>query len=61
MKWCPKDQTVLANEQVEADGTCERCGAVVEIRQLEQWFLRITDYAERLLERPRRRSSGPST
>jgi leucyl-tRNA synthetase len=49
VKWCPKDQTVLANEQVEADGTCERCGAVVEIRQLEQWFLRITDYAERLL------------
>ncbi|HEY5342416.1 MAG TPA: leucine--tRNA ligase [Solirubrobacteraceae bacterium] len=49
VKWCPKDQTVLANEQVEADGTCERCGAIVEIRQLEQWFLRITDYAERLL------------
>jgi leucyl-tRNA synthetase len=49
VKWCPKDQTVLANEQVEADGTCERCGAMVEIRQLEQWFLRITDYAERLL------------
>jgi leucyl-tRNA synthetase len=49
VKWCPKDQTVLANEQVEADGTCERCGAMVEVRQLEQWFLRITDYAERLL------------
>jgi leucyl-tRNA synthetase len=49
VKWCPKDQTVLANEQVEADGTCERCGALVEVRQLEQWFLRITDYAERLL------------
>ncbi len=49
VKWCPKDQTVLANEQVEPDGTCERCGALVEIRQLEQWFLRITDYAERLL------------
>ena len=49
VKWCPKDQTVLANEQVDADGRCERCGAVVEIRQLEQWFLRITDYAERLL------------
>jgi len=49
VKWCPNDQTVLANEQVEADGTCERCGALVEIRQLEQWFLRITDYAERLL------------
>ncbi|MEA2314478.1 MAG: leucyl-tRNA synthetase [Solirubrobacteraceae bacterium] len=49
VKWCPKDQTVLANEQVDADGRCERCGALVEIRQLEQWFLRITDYAERLL------------
>jgi leucyl-tRNA synthetase len=48
VKWCPKDQTVLANEQV-LDGHCERCGAEVEIRQLEQWFLRITDYAERLL------------
>ncbi len=49
VKWCPKDQTVLANEQVDADGHCERCGALVEVRQLEQWFLRITDYAERLL------------
>jgi leucyl-tRNA synthetase len=49
VKWCPHDQTVLANEQVNADGTCERCGAIVEVRQLEQWFLRITDYAERLL------------
>jgi len=49
VKWCPKDQTVLANEQVDADGRCERCGATVEVRQLEQWFLRITDYAERLL------------
>ncbi len=48
VKWCPHDQTVLANEQV-VDGHCERCGAEVEIRQLEQWFLRITDYAERLL------------
>ncbi len=48
VKWCPNDQTVLANEQV-IDGCCERCGAEVEVRQLEQWFLRITDYAERLL------------
>ncbi len=48
VKWCPNDQTVLANEQV-VDGCCERCGAVVEARQLEQWFFRITDYAERLL------------
>jgi leucyl-tRNA synthetase len=49
VKWCPKDQTVLANEQVSADGRCERCGCLVEVKQLEQWFLRITDYAERLL------------
>jgi leucyl-tRNA synthetase len=49
VKWCPKDQTVLANEQVDAEGRCERCGSLVEIRQLEQWFFRITDYAERLL------------
>ena len=49
VKWCPKDQTVLANEQVDAEGRCERCGTPVEVRQLEQWFLRITDYAERLL------------
>jgi leucyl-tRNA synthetase len=48
VKWCPNDQTVLANEQV-VEGRCERCGAEVEVRQLEQWFLRITDYAERLL------------
>ncbi|MDE3069726.1 MAG: leucine--tRNA ligase, partial [Acidobacteriota bacterium] len=48
VKWCPNDQTVLANEQV-VDGRCERCGAEVQVRQLEQWFLRITDYAERLL------------
>jgi leucyl-tRNA synthetase len=49
VKWCPVDQTVLANEQV-IDGHCERCGAEVEARQLEQWFLRITDYADRLLD-----------
>ncbi len=49
VKWCPHDQTVLANEQVDAEGCCERCGAVVEVKQLEQWFFRITDYAERLL------------
>src|SRR3954452_23660775 len=49
VKWCPNDQTVLANEQV-IDGRCERCGHEVEIRQLEQWFFRITDYADRLLD-----------
>jgi leucyl-tRNA synthetase len=50
VNWCPNDQTVLANEQVLADGTCERCGAVVEKRDLEQWFFKITAYADRLLE-----------
>src|SRR3954469_19356970 len=48
VKWCPKDQTVLANEQV-IDGRCERCGTPVEARQLEQWFFKIADYADRLL------------
>jgi leucyl-tRNA synthetase len=49
VNWCPNDQTVLANEQV-VNGCCERCGAEVEVRQLEQWFFRITDYADRLLD-----------
>jgi leucyl-tRNA synthetase len=49
VNWCPKDATVLANEQV-VDGACERCGTPVEARQLEQWFFRITDYADRLLD-----------
>ena len=49
VKWCPNDQTVLANEQV-IDGRCERCGHLVEVRQLEQWFFKITDYADRLLD-----------
>ena len=50
VKWCPNDQTVLANEQVLPDGTCERCGAEVESRLMEQWFFRITDYAQALLD-----------
>ena len=49
VNWCPKDATVLANEQV-VNGRCERCGTEVELRQLEQWFFRITDYADRLLD-----------
>src|SRR4029079_17594663 len=48
-QWCPVDQTVLANEQV-IDGHCERCGSLVELRQLEQWFFKITAYADRLLD-----------
>ena len=49
VNWCPNDQTVLANEQV-VGGMCERCGAPVTKRQLNQWYFRITDYAERLLD-----------
>jgi leucyl-tRNA synthetase len=49
VQWCPKDQTVLANEQV-IDGRCERCGTLVEQRKLEQWFFRITEYAQQLLD-----------
>jgi leucyl-tRNA synthetase len=49
VNWCPVDATVLANEQV-IDGRCERCGNLVEARQLEQWYFRITDYADRLLD-----------
>jgi leucyl-tRNA synthetase len=48
VNWCPRDMTVLANEQV-INGRCERCDSVVEQRTLEQWFFRITDYADRLL------------
>ncbi len=48
VKWCPNDQTVLANEQVH-DGHCDRCGALVESRKLEQWFFRTTAYADELL------------
>jgi len=47
VKWCPQDQTVLANEQV-VDGHCERCGALVEAKNLEQWLYRITAYADAL-------------
>ncbi|HSL12594.1 MAG TPA: leucine--tRNA ligase [Actinomycetota bacterium] len=49
VNWCPNDQTVLANEQV-IQGACERCGSIVERRDLTQWFFRITDYAQRLLD-----------
>ncbi|MFM6973689.1 MAG: leucine--tRNA ligase [Agromyces sp.] len=49
VNWCPDDQTVLANEQV-VDGLCERCGAVVVKKALTQWYFRVTDYADRLLD-----------
>src|SRR4051794_17253172 len=49
VNWCPHDQTVLANEQVVA-GRCERCGHLVTKRNLTQWYFKITDYADRLLD-----------
>ncbi len=49
INWCPKDKTGLANEEV-IDGKCERCGSEVEKKELRQWYLKITDYAEKLLE-----------
>ncbi|GGI48407.1 leucyl-tRNA synthetase [Agromyces flavus] len=49
VNWCPNDQTVLANEQV-VDGHCERCGFVVTKKALTQWYFRVTDYADRLLD-----------
>ncbi|TYL51857.1 leucine--tRNA ligase [Nocardioides sp. BGMRC 2183] len=50
VNWCPQDQTVLANEQVLADGTCERCGAEVTKRELTQWYFRTTAYAQELYD-----------
>ena len=50
VNWCPSCQTVLANEQVQSDGTCERCSTLVEQKNLTQWFFKITDYADRLLD-----------
>jgi leucyl-tRNA synthetase len=49
VNWCPKEETVLSNEQ-SSGGVCWRCGAVVQKKDIEQWFLRITDYAEQLLD-----------
>ncbi|WP_125035428.1 leucine--tRNA ligase [Nocardioides sp. LS1] len=49
VNWCPQDQTVLANEQV-VGGTCERCGAEVTKKELTQWYFKITDYAQELLD-----------
>ncbi len=49
VNWCPNDQTVLSNEHV-VDGRCWRCGAIVEIRNMEQWFFKITAYADQLLD-----------
>lgn len=57
VNWCPKEQTVLSNEQ-SSGGICWRCGSPVEKRDLEQWFLRITDYAEQLVEQMKEIEAG---
>lgn len=49
VNWCPEDKTVLANEQVK-DGCCERCGTPIEKKDQEQWYFKITDYADRLID-----------
>jgi leucyl-tRNA synthetase len=49
VNWCPECKTVLADEQIEADGACERCKTTAEKRKMKQWFFKITEYAERLL------------
>ncbi len=57
VNWCPKEETVLSNEQ-SSGGVCWRCGTRVEKRDLEQWFLRITEYAEQLVDQMREIESG---
>ena len=58
VNWCPNDNTVLANEQV-INGACERCGTEVEQRDLEQWFFKMSAYAERLLENHEKLAGWP--
>lgn len=50
VNWCPGCNTVIANEQVQADGTCERSGDVIEKKEMPQWMMKITDYADRLID-----------
>lgn len=50
VNWCPHDHTVIANEQVLTDGTCERCGNLIEKRNMPQWMIRITDFADALID-----------
>ena len=57
INWCPKEETVLSNEQ-SSGGVCWRCGTPVEKREIEQWFLRITDYAQQLLDDMREIEEG---
>lgn len=58
VNWCPDCQTVLANEQVD-DGSCWRCSNLVEKKELEQWFFKITDYADELLDGTDKLSGWP--
>ena len=60
VNWCPTCQTVLANEQVEDDG-CWRCGTVVEDKELDQWFFKITKYAQELLDEIERMDGWPDS
>ena len=60
VNWCPVDRTVLANEQV-IDGRCWRCDAEVVPKELEQWFLRITNYADELLQAMETLEGWPAT
>src|SRR5918911_911249 len=57
VNWCPKEETVLSNEQ-SSGGVCWRCGTAVEKRDLEQWFIRTTDYAQALLDDMREIEAG---
>ena len=50
VNWCPSCNTTLANEQVSSDGECDRCGSLIEKKQMTQWFFKITDYAQELLD-----------
>lgn len=59
VNWCPSCQTVLANEQV-VDGSCERCGSLVGKKELSQWYFKITDYADRLLDNLDKLEGWPS-
>lgn len=59
VNWCPSCQTVLANEQV-VDGSCERCGSLVGKKELSQWYFKITDYADRLLDNLEKLEGWPS-
>src|SRR6185295_12340581 len=57
LNWCPKEEIVLSNEQAEG-GRCWRCGSQVELKELEQWYARITSYADQLLDDMREIEGG---